>query len=170
MPSPLGRSDVRCARCHDFDATVRNWPDRSNRDALLACRSRIDRRGESPSDSNINARFQPPKRYWLRPQASFRGYPGVFARFIHSPAGRSDQGPPDLGFVTVFQSNRLETDSSEAVRPIASPIRVATDKIRMLRAPLTALVGWIESVMTSSLSREPAMRATAPPDSTPWVM
>ena len=40
----------------------------------------------------------------------------------------------------------------------------------MLRATLTASVGWIESVMTSSLSREAVMRATAPPDSTPWVM
>ncbi len=31
-------------------------------------------------------------------------------------------------------------------------------------------VGWMESVMTSSCSCEPAMRAMAPPDSTPWVM
>jgi len=68
------------------------------------------------------------------------------------------------------QSNRLETDSSAAMRPIASPINGATDRVRMLRAPLMAAVGWIESVITSSLSREPAMRATAPPDSTPCVM
>src|SRR5262245_4461710 len=52
------------------------------------------------------------------------------------------------------QSNRLETDSSAAVRPIASPIRVAIDSTRMLRATRTASVGWIESVITSSLRRE----------------
>ena len=40
----------------------------------------------------------------------------------------------------------------------------------MLRAARTASVGWIESVITSSLSCEAVMRATAPPDSTPWVM
>ena len=40
----------------------------------------------------------------------------------------------------------------------------------MLRATFTASVGWIESVMTSSFSFEVAMRATAPPESTPWVM
>src|SRR5262249_19750417 len=68
------------------------------------------------------------------------------------------------------QSNRLETDSSAAVRPIASPIRVAMDSTRMLRATRTASVGWIESVMTSSLSREAVRRATAPPDNTPWLI
>ena len=31
----------------------------------------------------------------------------------------------------------------------------------MLRAPLTAWVGWIESVMTSSLSREPVFAGRA---------
>ena len=40
----------------------------------------------------------------------------------------------------------------------------------MLGAVLTPSVGWIELVMTSSFSCEPVMRATAPPDSTPWVM
>ena len=34
---------------------------------------------------------------------------------------------------------------------------------------LTGLLGRIESVITSSLRREFMMRATAPPDSTPWV-
>src|SRR6266487_4537701 len=68
------------------------------------------------------------------------------------------------------QSNRLDTDSSAAVRPMASPIRLATESVRILRATLTAWVGWIESVMTSSLSREAVMRATAPPESTPWVI
>ena len=34
----------------------------------------------------------------------------------------------------------------------------------------TASVGWIVSVITSSLSLEAAMRATAPPESTPWVI
>jgi hypothetical protein len=40
----------------------------------------------------------------------------------------------------------------------------------MLRASLTACVGWIESVITSSFIREAAMRETAPPDRTPCVM
>ena len=40
----------------------------------------------------------------------------------------------------------------------------------MFGASRTASVGWIESVITSSFSCEAAMRATAPPDSTPWVM
>ena len=40
----------------------------------------------------------------------------------------------------------------------------------MLRATFTASVGWIESVITSSLSFELVMRETAPPESTPWVM
>src|SRR5262245_24946451 len=68
------------------------------------------------------------------------------------------------------QSNRLDTDSSAAVRPIASPIRVAIDRPRTLRATRTASVGWIESVMTSSLSWEAVTRATAPPDRTPWLI
>src|SRR5262249_3607902 len=64
----------------------------------------------------------------------------------------------------------LEADAAAAVRPMASPIRLATESVRILRATLTAWVGWIESVMTSSLSREAVMRATAPPESTPWVI
>ena len=65
------------------------------------------------------------------------------------------------------QSNRLDTDSSAAVRAIASPIKVETDSTRILRAPRTASVGWIESVITSSFRFDDAMRATAPPESTP---
>ena len=57
-----------------------------------------------------------------------------------------------------------------AVRPIASAIRPAIEMVRMFGALLTASVGRIESVMTSSLSRDEAMRAAAPPDNTPWVM
>src|SRR5688572_26181860 len=68
------------------------------------------------------------------------------------------------------QSNRLETDSSRAVRAIASPIRVAMPMTRMLRDTRTASVGWIESVMTSSFSLDEVMRATAPPERTPWVI
>src|SRR5882724_599684 len=68
------------------------------------------------------------------------------------------------------QSNRLDTDSSDAVRPIASAISEAIDSVRMLGALRTASVGWIESVITSSFSLEPVMRAVAPPDSTPWEM
>ena len=41
---------------------------------------------------------------------------------------------------------------------------------RMLWAAFTASVGMMESVITSAYRRELAMRATAPPDSTPWVM
>src|ERR1700754_483848 len=66
------------------------------------------------------------------------------------------------------QSNRLETDSSDAVRPMASPIRAAIEIVRMFAALRTASVGWIESVITSSFSLEEVMRATAPPDRTPW--
>ena len=56
------------------------------------------------------------------------------------------------------------------MRAIASPIKVAIEMTRMLRATLTASVGWMESVITSSFSCEAVMRATAPPESTPWVM
>src|SRR5947208_16650648 len=68
------------------------------------------------------------------------------------------------------QSNRLDTDSSDAVRLIASAVRGAIVSVRILAALLTASVGRIESVMTSSFSLEPAIRAAAPPDSTPWEM
>src|SRR3954453_2075446 len=68
------------------------------------------------------------------------------------------------------QSNKLDTDSSAAVRLIALAISEAIDSVRMLVATRTASVGWIESVITSSFRREPAMRAAAPPESTPWVM
>src|SRR5580704_6866554 len=158
MPSPLGRSDVRCARCHDSDATVSNWPDRGNRDALLACRSRIDRRGESPSDLNINARFHRPKGYRQGWHARTRGYRAGLAAAIHSleagsglvyralahlraPSTRDhlalrarNRSRVADAFTTrgsgTSQSNRLETDSSAAVRAIASPIKVATGRIR----------------------------------------
>src|SRR5262249_36742340 len=65
------------------------------------------------------------------------------------------------------QSNRIDTDSSAAVRAIASEIKPAIESVRMLGALRTASVGMIESVMTSSFSREEAMRVTAPPESTP---
>src|SRR5262252_9204122 len=81
-------------------------------------------------------------------------------------------GPPQGRRLDVgdAQSKRLETDSSLAVRPMASPIREAIDSTRMLRATRTASVGWIESVMTSSFSPDAVMRPTAPPDRTPWVI
>ena len=60
------------------------------------------------------------------------------------------------------QSNRLETDSSCAVRWIASEIRSAIESKRMFGVFLTASVAWIESVMTSSFSFDDAMRAAAP--------
>src|SRR5258708_40337675 len=68
------------------------------------------------------------------------------------------------------QSNRLDTDSSDAVRRIASEIRPAIESERMFGVFFTASVAWIESVITSSLSFDEAMRWVAPPDSTPWVM
>src|ERR1700691_1048634 len=45
------------------------------------------------------------------------------------------------------QSKRLETDSSAAVRLMASPIRVAIESTRILAATRTASLGWIVSVM-----------------------
>src|SRR5579863_1517607 len=68
------------------------------------------------------------------------------------------------------QSNRTETLSSLAMRAIASPINGAIEMTRMFRATRTASVGAIVSVSTNSLSLEAAMRATAPPDRTPWVI
>ncbi len=68
------------------------------------------------------------------------------------------------------QSNRLETDFSSAVRRIASPNRVAMETTRIFRALSIAAVDSIESVITSSFKREAVMRATAPPDKTPWVI
>ena len=44
----------------------------------------------------------------------------------------------------VALGNKLETDSSAAVRPIASPIKVAIESTRIFRATRTASVGWIE--------------------------
>src|SRR5215475_898297 len=48
------------------------------------------------------------------------------------------------------QSNRLDTDSSAAVRAIASEIRPAIERVRMLGAFRIASVGMMESVMTNS--------------------
>ena len=53
---------------------------------------------------------------------------------------------------------------------MASAIKGAIESVRMLAALLTASVGRIESVITSSFSFDEAMRAAAPPDSTPWEM
>src|ERR1700738_3696320 len=68
------------------------------------------------------------------------------------------------------QSNKLDTDSSAAVRAMASAISGAIGSVRMFLALRTASVGRIESVMTSSLSLEDVIRAAAPPDSTPWLI
>ena len=48
-----------------------------------------------------------------------------------------------------LQLNSDETLSSLAIRAIASPIRGPIEITRMLRATLTASVGWIVSVSTS---------------------
>ena len=53
------------------------------------------------------------------------------------------------------------------MRWIASPTKGAIDRTRTLDEASAAAVGWIESVITSSLSAEELTRATAPPDSTP---
>src|SRR6516165_7193765 len=52
-------------------------------------RCRIDRQSsESPSESNINARFQRPKRYRAGRRARIRGYPATFAGPVHRPLRR----------------------------------------------------------------------------------
>lgn len=51
-------------------------------------------------------------------------------------------------------SDRLDTGLPAAVRLIASAISGAIDSMRMLPALLTASVGRIESVMTSSFGLE----------------
>ena len=48
------------------------------------------------------------------------------------------------GMTTMFQSNKLDTDSSAAVRPMASPISAATDSVRILGVLFTASVGRID--------------------------
>src|SRR5260370_36364492 len=68
------------------------------------------------------------------------------------------------------QSNKLDTDSSEAVRPMASAISEAIDSVRILGALRTASLGWMESVITSYIILQPAVHAAAPPDSTPWLI
>lgn len=73
----------------------------------------------------------------------------------------------DAARETCSQLNRLETDSSDAVREMASPMRSAIVMTRTFGAASTADVGWIESVMMSSLSFELEIRATAPPERTP---
>src|SRR5690606_37409161 len=105
----------------------------------------------------------------------FRHAGGLAGAVVDRGADRRDRRLDDRRALTrcgTFprQSKRLETDSSEAVREIASPIRSAMETTRMLRADRTAGVGWIESVMTSSRSLEPVMRAVAPPERTPWVL
>src|SRR5205085_8712164 len=72
--------------------------------------------------------------------------------------------------IYIAYSNKLDTDSSRLVRPIASPSREAIGVTRILRAIFTASVGWIESVITSSFSLDDVTRVTAPPDNTPWVI
>jgi glutathione S-transferase len=79
-------------------------------------------------------------------------------------SGRSTSPP------TRNQSNRLETELSSAMRRTASPIRGAIVSVRMVFEATVASVARMVSEMTSSLSAEALTRATAPPDSTPWVM
>src|SRR3546814_8000140 len=62
------------------------------------------------------------------------------------------------------QSKSEETLVSSAMRLIASPSKGATVSARTLPLSLTASVGWIESVMTSSVSSLASTRANAPPE------
>ena len=63
-----------------------------------------------------------------------------------------DLGKPARPREIAAQSNRTETLSSLAMRAIASPISGAIEMTRILCATLTASVGAIVSVSTSSLS------------------
>src|ERR1700722_16442035 len=101
------------------------------------------------------------KGFGLGAQCCCRDRPQTGLRQVDS--GGDGSGKP-------FQSNRLETDSSAAVRLMASPISVAIGSTRILLDSVTACVGWIESVITNSLRLDLPTRATAPPESTPWVM
>ena len=49
---------------------------------------------------------------------------------------------PSVGAAPPGQSNSDDTDCSEAVRDMASPIRSAMEMTRMLGAASTAAVGW----------------------------
>ena len=51
-----------------------------------------------------------------------------------------------------------------------TPISSSAERMRMRAESLVESVGMIVSMMTSSVSAEASTRATAPPDSTPWVM
>src|SRR5439155_24556368 len=99
---------------------------------------------------------------------------GMGANILRGADGRGRNGRrgcrENCHAAAPFQSKRLDTDSSREVRPIASPIRGAMERTLILRATFTASVGWIESVITSDLSFDEVTRATAPPDSTPWVI
>src|SRR5271170_6328236 len=68
------------------------------------------------------------------------------------------------------QSNSELTELSSLMRRIASAINGATLIWRMLCARRTASVARIESVIVIVSIGEDAMRATAPPDSTPCVV
>ncbi len=72
--------------------------------------------------------------------------------------------------VRAFYWNRLETDFSSAMRRIASAISGAMVSWRTLWLCRTASVARMLSVVTISLSGEAPTRATAPPDSTPWLI
>jgi hypothetical protein len=76
-----------------------------------------------------------------------------------------EKSKPDL-----FGMYRQLNNISAAVRPMASPIKVPISSTRILPAASTSLVGSIESVITSSFRLDLAMRATAPPDKTPWLI
>ena len=56
------------------------------------------------------------------------------------------------------------------MRRIASAISGATDSWRIVGDAFIASVAWIESVVMTSTRGDAAMRATAPPYRTPWVL
>jgi len=76
----------------------------------------------------------------------------------------------NLFIVTLFWAFMTDLFDSEQAKRLFAFIAVG-GQLGAIAGPLfTASLGWMESVITSSLMREFMMRATAPPDRTPWVM
>jgi hypothetical protein len=83
---------------------------------------------------------------------------------------RDDTRPHKLPYATGFFLLALSLILFSDLRLSVALMTGAVGMMRMLGVFLTASVGWMVSVITSSFNGEAAMRATAPPESTPWVM